>query len=67
MSQDEEMSESPGETLEKALGLRLILTGGIRSFSHLERHTEFYTSKGEDALLFLKTDRNPNITVPTGK
>ena len=31
MSEDEGMSESPVETLEKALGLRLIWTGGIIS------------------------------------
>ena len=49
----------------KALGLRLIWTGGIISLWHLERHTEFNASKGDDALLFLKMDRNPNITVPT--
>ena len=67
MSQDEEMSESPVETLEKAIGLRLVCTGGIISLSHFERHTEFNASKGDDDLLFLKMDRNPNITVPTGK
>ena len=67
MSQDEEMSESPVETIEKAVGLRLVWTGGILSLSHLERHTEFNASKVEDDLLFLKMDRNPNITVPTGK
>ena len=31
MSQDEGMTESPVETLEKAVGLRLIWTGGITS------------------------------------
>ena len=31
MSQDEGMSESPVETLEKVVGLRLIWTGGITS------------------------------------
>ena len=67
MSQDEGMSESPVETLEKAVGLRLIWTGGIISLRHLQRHTEFNASKGEDALLFLKMDMNPNITVPTRK
>ena len=67
MSQDEGMSESPVETLEKALCLRLIWTGGITSHLHLERHTEFNASKGDDALLFLKMDRNPNFTVPTRK
>ena len=67
ISQDEGMSETPVETLEKAVGLRLIWTGGISSLSHLERHMEFSASKGDDVLLSLKMDRNPNITVPTGK
>ena len=31
MSQDEGMSDSPVETLEKVVGLRLIWTGGITS------------------------------------
>ena len=66
-SQDEGMTDSPVETLEKAVGLRLIWTGGIISLWHIERHTEFNASKGDDALLFLKMDRNPNITVPTRK
>ena len=67
MSQDEGMSESPVEALEKAVGLTIILTGGIISFGHLERHMEFHASKRGDALLFLRMDRNPNITVPTRK
>ena len=67
ISQDEGMSESPVETLEKAIILGLIWIGGITSLWYLERHTEFNASKGEDALLFLKMDRNPNITVPTKK
>ena len=67
MSQDEGMSETPAETLEKAVGLALIWIGGITSLWHLERHTEFNASKGDDALLFLKMDRNPNITVPIRK
>ena len=45
MSQDEGMSESPVETLEKDVGLRLIRTGGILSLSQIERHTEFNASK----------------------
>ena len=49
MSQDEGMSESPVETLEKAVGLRLVLTRGITSLGHLERHTEFKSSKGDNA------------------
>ena len=61
------MSESPVETLDKAVGLRLIWTGGMISLLHLERPVEFKASKCDDALLFLKMDRNPNITVPTRK
>ena len=67
MSQDEGMTESLVETLEKAVGFRLFWTGGITSLWHLERHTEFNASKGDDALLFLKMDSNPNITVATRK
>ena len=53
-SQDEGVSQSPMETLEKAVGLCLIWTGGITSLWHLERHTEFNASKGDDAWIFLK-------------
>ena len=67
MSEDEGMSESPVETLEKAVRLRLIWIGGVTSLRHLERNTDFNASKGDDALLVLKMDRNPNITVPTRK
>ena len=67
MSDDEGMSESPVETLEKAVVLHLIWTGGITSLWHLERHTEFNASKGDDAWLFLKMDTNSNISVPTRK
>ena len=34
---------------------------------HLERHTEFKASKGDDAWIFLKMVRNPYITVPNRK
>ena len=66
-SQYEGMSEFPVETLEKALGLHLIWTGGLISRWHLERHAELNVSKGKDAWLFLKMDRNPNIRVPNIK
>ena len=65
ISQEEGMSESPEETLEKAIVLRLFWIGGIKSLWYLERHTEFKASKGDDSWLFLKIDRNTNITVPT--
>ena len=55
------MSESPVETLEKAIVLRLILIRGITSLWHLERHTEFKASKGDETRLFLKIDRNTKI------
>ena len=67
ISQDEGMSESPVETLEKAIVLRIFWIGGITSLWYLERHTEFNASKGDDAWLFLQMVRNPNITVPTRK
>ena len=43
------MSESPVETLEKAIVLRLIWIWGIISLCYLERHTEFKASKSDDA------------------
>ena len=55
-----------GDARETVL-LRLIWIGGITSLWYLERPTEFKASKGDDAWLFLKMDRNPNITVPTRK
>ena len=61
------MSESPVETLEKALGPRLIYTGGLTSLSELERHVKFNASKGDNARLLFKVDRNPTIPVATGK
>ena len=67
MSQDEGMSESPVETLAKAIVVRLIWIGGFTSLWYLERQTQFKASKVDDAWLFLKMDRNPNITVPTRK
>ena len=67
ISQDEGMSEYPVETLEKAVGLCVILTGGITSLWHLERLTEFSASKGDDVWLFLKMDRTSNSTVLTRK
>ena len=67
ISQDEGLSESPVETLEKAIVLRLIWIGGITTVWYLKMQTEFKASKGYNAWLFLKMDRNPNITVPTRK
>ena len=43
------MSESPVETLDNAVGVLLIWTGGLTSLSPLEGHTEFSASLGDDA------------------
>ena len=67
ISQEEGMSESPVETVEKVVVLRLIWIWGITSLWYLERHTEFKASIRDDAWLLLKMDRNANITVPTKK
>ena len=49
ISQDEGMTESPVEILEKAIVLRLFWTEGLTSFRHIERCAEFTASKGDDA------------------
>ena len=43
------MSESPVENVEKAVGVLLIWTGGLTSLRHLDGHTEFNASLGDDA------------------
>ena len=43
------MTESPVETLEKAIVLHLFRTEGLTSFGHIERCTEFIASKDDDA------------------
>ena len=67
ISQDEGMTEFPVETLEKAIVLNLFWTEGLTSFWHIERCAEVIASKDDDAWLFVKIDRNTNITVPTNK
>ena len=67
ISQDERMSESTVETLDKTLCPRLICKGGLTSLWHLEKQAEFNASKSDDTWLFLKIDRNSNITVATRK
>ena len=67
IAQEERMSESPIETLQKALGLYIISTWGLTFLWHIERHTVSSASKFDDACLFLYIVRNPNITVPTRK
>ena len=49
ISQDEGMTESLVENIEKALGHRLISTGGLTRLSQLKRHSEFNASKGDEA------------------
>ena len=67
IAQDERMSESPIETLQKALGLYLISKRGLTFLWHLEMHTEFSASKVDNTWLFLYIVKNPNITMPTRK
>ena len=61
------MSESPVETLEKAIVLNLFWTEDRTSILDFEKCDEFNASKGDDACLFVKIDRNTNITVATNK
>ena len=67
ISQDERMSESSVETLEKAIGLHIISKMGLTCLWQLERHVEFTTSNFDDAWQFFNIDRNPNITVSNRK
>ena len=67
ISQDEGMSESPVETLEKAIVLNLFWKEGLTSIWDFERCAEFNASKGDDAWFLVKIDRNNNITVATNK
>ena len=62
ISQDEGMTESPVETLEKAIVFHLFWTECLKSFWHIESWAEFMASKGDDAWLFVKIDRNTNCT-----
>ena len=57
------MSESPVETLEKALGLHFISQMGLTCLWQLESHVEFTASNFDDAWQFFNIVRNPNITV----
>ena len=61
------MSESPVDTLEKALGLHFISKMGLTRLLQLESHVEFTASKFEDACQFFNIVRNPNITVSNRK
>ena len=61
------MSESPVETLEKALGLHFISKMGLTCLWQLESHVEFTASNFDDAWQFFNIVRNPNITVSNRK
>ena len=67
LSQDERISVSPLETLQKALGLHLIWTTSLTTLWHLDRLVEYSASKVDDVCLFLNIVRNPSITVPPRK
>ena len=67
ISQDERMSESPVETLQKALGIHLISKRGLTSLWHLKSHVEFTASNVDDSWQFLNIVRYPNITVSNRK
>ena len=49
ISQEEGMTESPVETLERAIVLDLFWTEGLTSYGHIERCAEFIASKVDDA------------------
>ena len=67
ISQDERITESRVENLEKAIFLQIFWTEGLTYLWHIESCAEFNASKGDDAWLFVKIDRITNITVPTNK
>ena len=61
------MSESPVETLEKALGLHFITKIGLTCLWQLESHVELTASNFDDAWQFFNIVRHPNITVSNRK
>ena len=61
------MSESPQETLEKALGLHFISKMGLTCLWQLESHVEFPASNCDNAWQFFNIFRNPIITVSNRK
>ena len=67
ISQNEGMTTSPVETLDKAIVLHRFWTEGLTSFRHIERCAEFIASKVDDAWPFVKIDMNTNITVRNNK
>ena len=67
ISKDERMSESPVETLQKALGLHFISERGLTWLWQLESHVEFTAWNVDDDWQFFNIVRNPNITVSNRK
>ena len=67
LSQGERMSESPLETLQKALGLHFISKRCLTCLWQLESHVEFTASNFDDAWQFFNVVRNPNNTVSNRK
>ena len=61
------MSESPVETLQKALGLHFISKRGLTCLWQLKSHVEFTASDVDDAWQFFNIVRKPNITVSNRK
>ena len=61
------MSESPVETLQKALGLHFISKRGLTCLCHFEIHVEFTASNVDDAWQFFNIVRHTNITVSNRK
>ena len=61
------MSESPVETLQKALGLHFISKRGLTRIWQLENDVEFTASNFDDAWQFFNIVRDPSITVSNRK
>ena len=61
------MSESPVETLEKALGLHYISKMGLTCLWQLESQVEFTASNFDDAWQFFNIVSNPNIILSNRK
>ena len=61
------MSESPVETLRKALGLHFISKIGLTCLWQLESHVEFTAWNDDDVWQFFNIVRNTNITVSNRK
>ena len=61
------MSESPVETLEKALGLHFISKMGLTCLWQIESYVEFTASNFDHAWQFFNIVRNTNITVSNRK